>query len=261
MDNYTDKNPTSTGGGQNTPNSRLNDALNLIADRIDVLASKYDKTEADKEKENAESRRKKAHDDRTYRRQGWAITVAAIALTLNLISLVGLAVQARTARNAVRVAQQAFEINTMPSIAFEDKSVQADGNTVNFEFHILNHSTGAVYIYDNPIQYTEKDTDISYNYTLSTLKTLRPFAQIFPGGDDGTKRRVILSGPLDDRMKGKQLYTTFSVLASSSRQEPYLISECIIFTWDGSKFTSEGKLCEHNQRYERLADYVTHRND
>ncbi|GAD09186.1 hypothetical protein GFGA_1c1232 [Gluconobacter frateurii NBRC 103465] len=261
MQDNVDKEPGPSDSNQEGAKHRLNQSLFLIADGINILAAKAQKPEAEKSWDKAERDRKRVHDDRTFSRQGWAITVAGIAVAFNFIALVGLGVQSWNARNAVLIAEQTLAMNSRPSIAFSHLNVTKTDESVNMSFTTENKSTGTVYLYNNPIIFSDTDEETSYKGVIKDPKTSPAIAQIFPMSEDTSKKVLPVIKPFGMDVKGKKIYITFSVLASSFGQDRYIISECIIFNWDGSKFVSDGKLCNYNQRYERLEDYLSEKKD
>ncbi|KXV20618.1 hypothetical protein [Gluconobacter japonicus] len=257
MDNNIDEQPSSSSGDQETPKHRFDQSLSLIAEGINVLAAKSQKPEAEKSWDKAERDRKRLHDDRTFARQGWAITVAGIAVAFNFIALVGLGVQSWNAHNAVQIAERTLEMNSRPSIAFSNFKVTQNDKSVDMSFISENKSSAAVYIYANPILISASDNEMSLTSEIKKSAKSLTIAQLFPMTGDTTHKTVETFFSLGSSNKDTKIYVTFAILASSFSGGRYVISECIVFDWNGSKFITDGKLCAHNQRYERLEDYLS----
>lgn len=252
--------PSPSDSNQKSPKSRLDQSFSLAANVINILAAIAKKPESEKSWDRAERDRKRLHDDRTYKRQGWAVGIAVVAVVFNFTALVGLGVQSWNAHNAVQVAQQTLAMNSRPSVALSNMNVIAENKSIVMTFTIENKSTGAVYIYDNPIGLSNNDKELSYKELIFSKKNSPAVAQIFPMSGDTSKRIVPLLHPLGEKEKGKKIYATFAVFVSSFGQERYIVSQCKVFTWTGESFITDNKLCANNQRYETLENYLSEKN-
>lgn len=135
-----ESNDAPSGSQKQTSQDRLNNSLSIIAQSVEVLAAKANETATEKDWDKAERERKKAHDNRTFKRQGWTAAIATVALAFNCVAL-GIAVyqgsrakhSAAAAEASAQTAQEALQISQRGRITFyASDTLPLDLNKVPF---------------------------------------------------------------------------------------------------------------------------------